>query len=86
MLNKYQILGRLMGLGLLLSITSTIPATAAPATEASTQIGQFRRIEQPLALKLGVTIGGAALIGLELWWFVLSKHQASQARANQDAD
>jgi plastocyanin domain-containing protein len=34
---------------------------------------QFRRIEQPLSLKIGVTIGGLALISLELWWFLFSK-------------
>ncbi len=86
MLNKSQGLGRLIGLGLLLSITSRVPATAAPAVEASTQISQFRRIEQPLAVKLGVTLGSAALIGLELWWFVLSKNRTSQTTANQNAE
>ncbi|MDB9375942.1 hypothetical protein [Nodularia sphaerocarpa] len=33
-------------------------------------------IEQPLALKVGVTIGGLGLIGLELWWFLFSKSAA----------
>lgn len=31
---------------------------------------QFRRIEQPLWLKGGITAGGVGLIGLELWWFL----------------
>jgi len=31
---------------------------------------------QPLALKLAVTLGGMALIGAELWWFLLSTPQA----------
>ncbi len=35
----------------------------------------FRRIEQPLAAKIGVTVGGLSLIGLELWWFLLSRSQ-----------
>ncbi len=33
-------------------------------------------IDQPLGLKVGVTIGGIALIGLELWWFLFSKSSA----------
>jgi len=43
---------------------------------------QFRRIEQPLALKMAVTLGGATLIGLELWWFLFSKTKAQQATAH----
>ena len=30
----------------------------------------FRQIEQPLALKVGVVLGGLTLIGAELWWFL----------------
>ena len=76
MLSKSQTLRHFMGLGLLLSITSSVPAIAATSAEMSTQNTQFRQIEQPLVLKLGVTLGGAALIGLELWWFVASKNKA----------
>jgi plastocyanin domain-containing protein len=73
MLNKSQLLGHFVGLGLLLSITSALPATAATSAKiSSVQSHKFPRIEQPLALKLGVTVGGVALIGLELWWFMLS--------------
>ena len=73
MLNKSQILRHFVGLGLLLSITSALPATAAISPNmSSVQSHKFPRIEQPLALKLGVTVGGVALIGLELWWFMLS--------------
>lgn len=86
MLNKNQILSRLIGLGLLLSITSSFPATAATSAEMSTRTVQFRQIDQPLALKLGVTLGGMALISLELWWFVLSKNKALQTKDKQDAD
>lgn len=44
---------------------------------------QFRRIEQPLGLKLAVTTGGIALIGLELWWFLWSKTTSQQSQTNQ---
>ncbi len=83
MLSKSQTLRYFMGLGLLLSITSSVPAIAATSAEMSTQNTQFRQIEQPLVLKLGVTLGGAALMGLELWWFVASKNKALQTTANQ---
>jgi plastocyanin domain-containing protein len=84
MFNKTQVLRHLVKLGLLISMASTIPITAATAAEASRQTSQFRQIQQPLGLKLGVALGGAALIGLELWWFLLSK--PSQTTVNQDAD
>ncbi|MCC5898332.1 MAG: hypothetical protein JJU32_10510 [Phormidium sp. BM_Day4_Bin.17] len=36
----------------------------------STQSGQFEQIEQPLGVKVAVTLGGLALMGWELWWFL----------------
>jgi plastocyanin domain-containing protein len=43
------------------------------------QTGQFRRIEQPLGNKVVVSLGGLGLIGLELWWFLLSKPKSRKA-------
>lgn len=43
---------------------------------------QFRTIEQPLALKAGVTLAGLGLIGLELWWFLFSNKHAGKQREN----
>jgi plastocyanin domain-containing protein len=68
-------------LGLLLSIT--FPAAAQMHDSTSTH--QFAQINQPIALKLGVTLGGLALIGLELWWFLLSRPQAQPSRLNQNS-
>ncbi|HEY9863706.1 MAG TPA: hypothetical protein V6D21_05955 [Candidatus Obscuribacterales bacterium] len=45
---------------------------------------QLRTIEQPLSAKIAVTAGGLALIGLELWWFLLSKPKAKKAIINQE--
>ena len=45
---------------------------------------QLRTIEQPLSTKMAVTASGLALIGLELWWFLLSKPKAKKAIINQD--
>ena len=86
MFSKSKIWGSLAGLGLLLGTASGVAVAQMPAempAESSEQISQFRRIEQPLGLKVGVTLGGLALIGLELWWFLLSKNQAQQAESRQ---
>lgn len=63
-----------------------ITAVAAPMPDGSTmhspptaQTGQFRRIEQPIANKAIVTLGGLGLIGLELWWFLISKPKSRKA-------
>lgn len=85
MFSRSQIWGSLTGLGLLLGTASgTVMAQMPyemPGEIAPTN--QFRRIEQPLGLKVSVTVGGIALIGLELWWFLLSKTKAQQAQAHQ---
>lgn len=47
--------------------------------QSTKQTEQFRRIEQPLGNKVAVTLGGLGLIGLELWWFLLSKPKSRQA-------
>lgn len=56
------------------SISLELMTLGVQAAEIQARSGeQFRQIEQPLSLKIGVTIGGLALIGLELWWFLFSK-------------
>lgn len=67
--------------GLLLGINQVTTAENLQ-TESGTQIN-FRRIEQPLPLKIGVTLGGMALIGLEIWWFLASKTKAHSAKIQQ---
>lgn len=65
-------------LGFLLSLGSGVASAQMPAI--SEQTSQFHSIEQPLELKAVVTLSGVALIGVELWWFLLSRNQAQQAR------
>ncbi|MGV0027764.1 cupredoxin domain-containing protein [Phormidesmis priestleyi] len=77
-MNQRKILGRLVGLSLLLSAAS---ASAQMPTEHSTP-NEFQHIEQPIAVKAGVAIAGLALIGLELWWF-LGKPKAQQSTIKQ---
>ena len=80
--DRHLHLGAIAGLGLLLGTTSGIAQAQTP-THSPEHTSQFRRIEQPLGLKVGVTLGGLALIGLELWWFVFSKTKVTKAESNQ---
>lgn len=75
MVNHRQIAIILGTLGIMLGIASGVRAnqTSIPHSNST---AQFRHIEQPLSLKIGVTAGGLTLIGLELWWFLFSKKQA----------
>ena len=73
------ILGFWLGVG-----TNPTAAQMSPSHTGMTEpTQQFRSIEQPLGLKVAVTLGGIALMGLELWWFLISKPQAQQAQAHQ---
>ena len=56
----------------IISLLSVVLLSAQPAKAqiSEEETGKFRRIEQPLSLKLGVAAVGAGLIGLELWWFL----------------
>lgn len=85
MLIKKAMIGSIASLGLALGVASGGAAAQMnhqmPASETS-PTSQFRRIEQPLGLKISVTAGGIALIGLELWWFLLSKPKSQKTEAN----
>ena len=70
-----------LAVGLLLGITSNVALAEMPTS--SSNKAQLTEIEQPLGLKVGVTVGGIALIGLELWWFLFSKTQSQQAKASE---
>jgi len=87
MVNKSAIIGSLASLGLMFGIASgrTVAQMSHEGMrQAETEPkSQFRRIEQPLWLKSAVTIGGIGLIGLELWWFLLSKPKSQKAKTNQ---
>lgn len=72
---RIGLLSALFSISLILSLPH--PATAQ-LTQADTN--EFRRIEQPLGVKLGITAAGIGLIGLELWWFLLSKTKAQTAQ------
>lgn len=54
----------------------------AIAETPSSSTREIRKIEQPLPLKLGVTLGGLGLIAAEVWWFLLSKTKAEKAKVS----
>ena len=85
MVNKTAIIGSIASLGLGIGIASGVAVAQMPHemnerhSSNTEQTAQFRRIEQPLGNKVAVTLGGLGLIGLELWWFLLSKPKSRQA-------
>lgn len=80
MLKTKHFLSKIISLFLLLGITQNAMATR-PETEAEIP-GKFIKIEQPLPLKIGITLGGLGLISLELWWFLFSKNKMQQAETD----
>ena len=83
MVNKSAITSAIASLGLALGIASGSAVAQMPhegmQRSESERTSQFERIEQPSWLKGAVTVGGLGLIGLELWWFLLSKPKSRQA-------
>jgi plastocyanin domain-containing protein len=65
---KKQVIAGIASLGLVLGDSAI--ATPSPHNH---QQGQFHYIEQPISNKIIVTVGGLGLIGLEVWWFLLSR-------------
>jgi plastocyanin domain-containing protein len=81
-----SVFGTLVGLGVWLI---SFPGVAAPSqsgsmTHDSPSPQAFERVEQPLGIKLGVTVTGLGLIGIELWWFLWSKPKLQRARSQLD--
>ncbi|RCJ21339.1 hypothetical protein A6S26_24790 [Nostoc sp. ATCC 43529] len=79
------IIGSIASLGLAFSVASDQVVAQMnhemPTTERS-KTTQFRRIEQPFSVKGAVTTVGLGLIGLEIWWFLLSKSKSQKAEAH----
>jgi plastocyanin domain-containing protein len=84
MLEKITVISGITSLGLVLGLVSGRVVAQMPhdMNEQPSSIelrGQFRWVEQPLSNKIVVTLGGLGLIGLELWWFLLSKPKSKKA-------
>ena len=74
----------LLFISLALSVLMANSVQSRPSESHSESSNKFSKIEQPLPVKVGVTAGGIALIGLELWWFLISKPKAKKAQLNQN--
>jgi plastocyanin domain-containing protein len=85
MIRKTALIGSIASVGILLGVPvdRAIAQMQHKGMQSTTpeQPGQFQRIEQPLWVKAAVTAGGLGLIGLELWWFLLSKPKSRKATA-----
>ncbi|OKH37493.1 hypothetical protein NIES2101_36485 [Calothrix sp. HK-06] len=81
-LGKKLLIGSIASLGLLTGAVSERTVAqdihSMPHTENSKQT-EFQRIEQPLWVKGVVTVSGLGLIGLNIWWFLLSKPLSQKA-------
>lgn len=87
MINRITLTSAIASLGIISGIASgevvaQMPHSMdemQPSQNQSTE--QFQKIEQPLVNRIVVTLGGLGLIGLEVWWFLLSKPKSTKATA-----
>ncbi|MBD2194510.1 MULTISPECIES: cupredoxin domain-containing protein [Calothrix] len=87
MVKKTALIGSIVSFGILFAIASSkaVAQTSHEAHSSPTiQTQQFQRIEQPLGNKIAVTLGGLGLMGLEIWWFLLSKPKSQKAVATKE--
>ncbi|MDJ0706179.1 MAG: hypothetical protein QNJ46_23150 [Leptolyngbyaceae cyanobacterium MO_188.B28] len=78
MLTSRKLLNYSLSLGLFLGLITGHADAVETSKSISGQSRRLHRIEQPLFLRIGVTLGGSALIGLELWWFQFSHTKTQQ--------
>jgi len=79
MFSKRAVLGFVIGLGgaIALAASPTLASETMTHSPTPAEDADFHRIEQPLPVKLGVTLAGLGLVGLELWWFLWSGRSPS---------
>ncbi|MEB3182363.1 MAG: cupredoxin domain-containing protein [Nostocaceae cyanobacterium] len=85
MLSKKLIIANIASLGLWLGFSegkAVAQMNHEMSKTAESQTTEFRRIPQPLWVKGAVITGGLGLIGLEIWWFLLSKPKSQKAAAH----
>ena len=86
MLNRKIIIGSIASLGLLFGIATNRAVAQQMPHEThmpeTSQTSEFQRIEQPLWVKGAVTTSGLGLIGLNIWWFLLSKPKSKKAETH----
>jgi plastocyanin domain-containing protein len=73
-----KLTGILLSIGLSIGIASSISAQEMKHDS----VNKFQPIEQPLALKVAIALGGLSLMVTQLWWFLGSKPKSQQAEMN----
>jgi plastocyanin domain-containing protein len=73
-----------LGMGAVIMLHSSVDAAAMTHSTTAPPASTLQRIEQPLGVKVGVTLGGLAVMGLELWWFLGSKTKPHIAQSRQE--
>lgn len=76
-MKKLQVVSILVSIGLSFGIVSSM--SAEEMSERNSSAARFQPIEQPIALKIAIAVGGLSLIGTQLWWFLGSKPKSQQA-------
>lgn len=79
-MKKYQVVNILVSISLSFGIVSTV--FAEEMTNHNSSSARFQPIEQPIALKIAIAVGGLSLIAAQLWWFLGSKPKSQQAEIN----
>ena len=79
-MKKHQVVSILVSIGLSFGIVSTV--SAEEMTKHNSSSKGFQPIEQPIALKIAIAVGGLSLIAAQLWWFLGSKPKSQQAEVN----
>ena len=67
-------------IGIIFSLMMMFPVTAMERTSTE----GFKKLPQPLAVKLLVSAGGMGLTGLDLWWFLFSQKTAKKAEEKEE--
>lgn len=80
-MKKYQVISILVSIGLSFVIVSSM--SAEEMTNHNSSSKGFQSIEQPIALKIAIAVGGLSLMVAQLWWFLGSKPKSQQAKINE---
>ena len=79
-MKKHQVVSILASIGLSFGIVAGMSAEELSKHNSSTE--RFQPIEQPIALKIAIAVGGLSLMVAQLWWFLGSKPKSQQAEIN----
>ena len=80
-MKKHQVVNILVSIGLFVGTASSI--SAEEMTNYNSSSARFQPIEQPIALKIAIALGGLSLMVAQLWWFLGSKPKSQQAEINK---